>query len=178
MLEFKNSKIHKSIIVTELVKVTKLEQMNSYHWLNCQDCKILREILQSLHACSCCTELDSHFYYFSEQFADLNWILAVYRNRPTTECYRQGQSRTLNLTKLSSRQVKPSLSLCTILTTDIHSVHSSYVTLSAVCPVRSGSFSLTTSFLYFVVVRRQGGVDTKHFSKFQIVQMSWANPWN
>ena len=31
MLEFKNSKIHKSIIVTELVKVTKLEQMNSYH---------------------------------------------------------------------------------------------------------------------------------------------------
>ena len=150
MLEFKNSKIHKSIIVTELVKVTKLEQMNSYHWLNCQDCKILREILQSLHACSCCTELDSHFYYFSEQFADLNWILAVYRNRPTTECYRQGQSRTLNLTKLSSRQVKPSLSLCTILTTDIHSVHSSYVTLSAVESVQSGLGHFHTYYLLLV----------------------------
>ena len=127
MLEFKNSKIHKSIIVTELVKVTKLEQMNSYHWLNCQDCKILREILQSLHACSCCTELDSHFYYFSEQFADLiigcvqkpshYWVLQAgteQDTKPHKVEQSSSQAVTLSLYNTHHRYSLSSLFICYI----------------------------------------------------------------
>ena len=149
--------------------------MNSYHWLNCQDCKILREILQSLHACYCCTELDSHFYYFSEQFADLNWILAVYRNRPTTECYRQGQSRQ------DTKPHKVEQSSSQAVTLSLYNTHHRYSLSSLfICYIKcSLSSPVWVIFTYYLLLvfccgDEARGDGTKHLT----VQVSWANPWN